>query len=148
MKLRSALSCLSFVGMFLLFVALPHCSCTSNGRLDLDAMYEHFCDSLEALGIDPEAYLDSLYRANHMSVKADSDTLVRRSVTADYPSGSGRSQSTYNDDDNDESESSYAHDGHPGTKPDDPLFGFDPWDDEDDAYNVERNQQDPYPDEW
>jgi len=42
----------------------------------------------------------------------------------------------------------YLNDGHPGTKPDDPLFGFDPWDDEDDAYDVERNQIDPYPDEW
>jgi len=44
--------------------------------------------------------------------------------------------------------SEYAGDGHPGTKPDDPLFGFDPWDDEDDAYNLERNIIDPYPGEW
>lgn len=42
----------------------------------------------------------------------------------------------------------YKYDGHPGTKPDDEMYGFDPWDDEDDAYNVERNQQDPYPNEW
>lgn len=42
----------------------------------------------------------------------------------------------------------YANDGHPGTKPDDGLFGFDPWDDEDDAYSLERGFQDPYPDEW
>lgn len=58
-----------------------------------------------------------------------------------YHSGSYHSSSR-------ESESEYANDGHPGTKPDDGLFGFDPWDDEDDAYDVERNQVDPYPDEW
>lgn len=45
-------------------------------------------------------------------------------------------------------ESIYANDGHPGTKPDDGLFGFDPWDDEDDAYNLERTIIDPYPNEW
>jgi len=49
---------------------------------------------------------------------------------------------------NEEPKSKYANDGHPGTKPDDGLFGFDPYDDEDDAYDVERNQIDPYPDEW
>lgn len=57
---------------------------------------------------------------------------------------STHSSSTYSPD----PDSPYAHDGHPGTKPDDPLFGFDPWDDEDDAYSVERNQIDAYPDEW
>lgn len=37
---------------------------------------------------------------------------------------------------------------HPGTPPDDGMFGFDYWDDEDDAYEMDRNQQDAYPDDW
>lgn len=37
---------------------------------------------------------------------------------------------------------------HPGTPPDDGMFGFDYWDDEDDAYEMDRNQTDAYPDEW
>lgn len=46
------------------------------------------------------------------------------------------------------SQSKYANDGHPGTKPDDPLFGYDYYDDADNAYEMERNQIDAYPDDW
>lgn len=36
---------------------------------------------------------------------------------------------------------------HRGTSPDDGMFGFDYYDDEDDEYHMERNQSDPYPNE-
>lgn len=38
--------------------------------------------------------------------------------------------------------------GHSGTSPDDAMFGFDYYDDEDDAYEMDRNQIDAYPDDW
>jgi len=56
-------------------------------------------------------------------------------------------QSSRSCDDEEEDDEEQA-DEHPGTKPDDPMFGYDYWDDEDDAYEMDRNQSDPYPDDW
>lgn len=36
---------------------------------------------------------------------------------------------------------------HPGTPPDDNMYGFDPLDDIDDEWNLEHFQTDPYPDD-
>lgn len=87
-------------------------------------------DSLNALRLAEQDSLDSIRKA----VKPETQ---RKSKNTEQPKKVKKN-----------SESRYQNDGHPGTKPDDGLFGFDPWDDEDDAYHMERNQIDPYPGEW
>ena len=64
-----------------------------------------------------------------------------------YPKGSDSDQYDVDDDYGDYDEQD-VEDAHPGTKPDDGMFGFDPLDDLDDSYDVERYSEDPYPDEY
>lgn len=98
------------------------------------------CDRIErALKeyYDSIALADSLRRIDN----GGADAVDHGAGAVKVPSTSLRMTSGGYEDEEDARE-------HPGTPPDDGMFGFDYWDDEDDAYEMDRNQTDAYPDEW
>lgn len=111
-------------------------SCRNTPKIEdyFGAEYEEISretiDTLRAIVAAQNRRKDSLKREREIA-----DSIYFKKLQQDY--FDGKTTTT-----------NYAYDGHPGTKPDDPMFGFDPWDDWDDAYNLERNDIDPYPDEW
>lgn len=87
-----------------------------------------------------KAYYDSLEAVE----VARKDSMAREVA---LPSGSSSTPSSYSHSSNNSYDEEDVKE-HPGTSPDDPMFGFDYWDDEDDAYEMDRNQSDAYPDDW
>lgn len=95
--------------------------------------YEKYC-------AEKKAYWDSIYAIedtiqvieNNISTNEEYDNNMTSGETY---SGSGNSNV------------GPAHSYSSGTRPDDGMYGFDPLDDRDDAYNLDHFQQDAYPDD-
>ena len=88
--------------------------------------------------------LDSLFA----EVDRKRDSIIAASNNNDH-ADEYESSSSYSYSSSSSSSSSNADDRHPGTRPDDGMFGFDPRDDLDDAYSDDHFQQDSRPnDAW
>lgn len=87
--------------------------------------------------------LDSLFA----EVDRKRDSIIAASNNNDHADEYESSSSYSYSSSSSSSSSSNADDRHPGTRPDDGMFGFDPRDDLDDAYSDDHFQQDSRPDD-
>lgn len=91
--------------------------------------------NLDSLFAEVDRKRDSVIAASNNKDQADDNES-----SSSYSHSSSSSSSSY-------SSSSETDDRHPGTRPDDGMFGFDPRDDLDDAYSDDHFQQDSRPDD-